>query len=233
MGIGYSQKTVSEWTEFIDGLRIQNRYHPVNEPYVAGLIRGSLERRVFIPSGTSIFRSRIMPLDQALIETPLGSEEMGPPPSRAATGGRLNPEGISCLYAALEEDTAIAEVRPWTAARLTIAEFKTREDLEVLDLRPHIVRQSSVMDERQLFLSDMVSRPVHREDRWGYLGTQYLAEALKAKGVMGILYNSALRANGQNVAIFSSLTVDVTATRLVEIRGVSYSYGPAGGSRSR
>lgn len=231
MGIGYSEHVLGEWSEFTNGLRLQNRFHPTDESYISGLLQGALSRTVFLPAGTSLFRSRIMPLDRSSDENPLGAHEMGSPPPNVATGGRLNPDGIACLYAAIEEDTAVAEVRPWAAARLTIAEFRTRKDLDVLDLRPHYVQQNDIRDERQRFLSEVISRPVHREDRWGYLGTQYLAEALKARGVMGVVYESALRTKGQNVAIFSTVELDVVSVKLVAVRQVTYSYGSAGGSR--
>ncbi len=49
----------------------------------------------------------------------------------------------------------------------------------------------------------MMARPVHREDRWAYLGTQYLAERLKNERVAGILYGSSMRDDGTNLALFS------------------------------
>jgi RES domain-containing protein len=226
MGIAYTQTELREWGEFVQGLRERNRYMPTNKAYFAKLLEGCLKRRQLLSSGTSLFRSRIMPLEQSLANEPFRPEDMGPPPSHVATAGRLNPEGISCLYAALEEDTAVAEVRPWTGARLTVAEFKTLDPLELLDLTPGLVVPSGSSELRQHFLSLIITRPIHREDRWGYLGTQYLAEALKAKGVVGILYESSLRARGRNVAIFSTLTLNAERTKLVDIYAVSHSYGP-------
>ena len=226
MGLLYGQREVGEWFEFVGGLRYLNRYQPPNEAYFADLIDGCLKRRAVLPAGTSLFRSRIMPLEKSMDDTPLPAEQMGNPPPAFATEGRLNPEGISCLYAALEEDTAVAEVRPWTGARLTVAEFKTKDVIEVLDLTTVSPGPAAERDLRQHFLSVVVARPVHREDRWGYLGTQYLAETLKAKRVFGVIYESSLRAKGQNVALFADVSLDVEATKVIEIRSVSYAYGP-------
>ena len=226
MGAGFSQKEVQEWEAFIQGLRERNRFKPLNEAYVADLIAGCLGRRKRLASGTSLFRSRIMPLDRSLDGTPLSPEEMGPPPSTFATAGRLNPEGIRCLYGALEEDTAVAEVRPWTAARLTVAEFKILSPVEVLDLIPVFGRGARSDSLRLRFLSLNIARPVHRDDRWGYLGTQYLAETLKAEGVAGLLYQSALRRDGRNVALFSDIELGIEAVKLYEVNSVSYTYGP-------
>jgi len=44
--------------------------------------------------------------------------------------------------------------------------------------------------------------------------------------VFGIIYASSLHAAGRNVAMFSNVTVHVEATKVVEIRSVSYDYGP-------
>jgi hypothetical protein len=224
MGILYTAKEVHEWMQFVGGLRERNRYVPANEGYFTDLINGCLERREVLPPGTSLFRSRVMPLEQSTGYEPLPVEQMGPPPARVATAGRLNPEGISCLYAALEEDTAVSEVRPWTGARLTVAEFKTIDPLEVLDLTHAFLPGGGPKSLRQKLLSVMIAQPIHREDRWAYLGTQYLAETLKAKGVLGVMYASSLREGGKNVAIFSTLSLHATSTKLVEINAVSYSY---------
>jgi len=229
MGLLYGQREIEEWGEFVQGLRYLNRYLPTNEAYFADLLDGCLQRRKTLPARTSLYRARIMPLDKSMDDTPLPPEQMGNPPPDVATAGRLNPEGISCLYAALQEDTAVAEVRPWTGARLTVAEFKTAEPLEVLDLTAVVRGPSAQSELRQKLLSVMVARPIHREDRWGYLGTQYLAEALKAKRVFGIIYASSLRAAGRNVAMFSNVTLHVEFTKVVEIRSVSYDYGPPAG----
>jgi len=167
-----------------------------------------------------------MPLARSTEAIPLSPEKMGPPPVQTASSGRLNPDGIQCLYVALEEDTAVAEVRPWTGARLTVAEFRTKDELEVVDMTGWDTRSAATLNYRQQLLSLLVGRPVHREDRWGYLGTQYLAEALKAKGATGLLYDSSLRQSGSNLAIFATLTFVEAKTKLVDVYSVSYGYGP-------
>jgi len=96
----------------------------------------------------------------------------------------------------------------------------------VLDMTRSDRSSATQFNYRQRLLSLLIARPVHREDRWGYLGTQYLAEALKAKGVIGLLYGSSLRANGCNVAIFSTMAFVEATTKLVDVYSVSYSYGP-------
>jgi len=59
---------------------------------------------------------------------------MGAPPLGKASSGRINPEGISYLYLADSPGTAIAEVRPWKRARISVATFKTTRPINVVSL---------------------------------------------------------------------------------------------------
>ena len=68
----------------------------------------------------------------------------------------------------------------------------------------------------------MISRPVHRDDRFGYLGTQYLAERLKAAGAIGLLYASTLQPGGTNVALFSDSGLRPMGTTFHEVTAVTY-----------
>lgn len=43
--------------------------------------------------------------------------------SGAAHEGRVNPRGIPCLYAASNLETAVAEVRPWLGALVSVAQL--------------------------------------------------------------------------------------------------------------
>ena len=53
----------------------------------------------------------------------LRPDQLGAPPSAVATPGRANPRGISYLYMASNEATAIAEVRPHVGDRVVCGEF--------------------------------------------------------------------------------------------------------------
>jgi RES domain-containing protein len=145
---------------------------------------------------------------------------MGAPPANVSSAGRLNPKGISFFYSALEESTAVAEVRPWTMARLSVANFLTSEPIEVLDLtgaRADIDLLPSVR-----FAAYMISRPVHRDDPFAYVGTQHLAQSLKSSGVKGLLYNSLLKPGGTNLALFAEGGLTGVSVALHEVTSVTY-----------
>lgn len=190
----------SLWDMYEHGLRERNRHVPFEQSYFDELFEGCIRCEVELPTQSVIYRGRVMPPDKATDTEPLPIDQMGPPPPERTPDGRVNPSGIPCFYGALEMETVRAELRPWPLARLTIARFVTQRPLRVLDLRqtnPVVRTTVSVY-----WCAYMISRPVHHEDRFRYLGTQYLAEKLKAAGVDGLLYGSLLQREGTNVALF-------------------------------
>ena len=58
---------------------------------------------------------------------------MGAPPAHKTTEGRVNPRGISYLYLATNLKTAVAEIRPWIDAKISVGEFVTVRPLTIID----------------------------------------------------------------------------------------------------
>lgn len=56
------------------------------------------------------------------------------PMKDAAYEGRVNPKGISYLYLATDEKTAIYEMCPWVCKKVTVAKFDARKELRIVDL---------------------------------------------------------------------------------------------------
>jgi RES domain-containing protein len=148
-------------------------------------------------------------------------------------GGRLNPEGIPYLYVATDEATAIAEVRPWQRAAVSVASLRLVRDVSVVDFcRPTADPSPGIEQEDwekgQGFTWDMVgdgfSIPHHHEDRLRYLPTQYLAEAFKAVSFDGIRYDSSLSPSGQNIALYDCAVAGVESVRRAKVTGIRYEY---------
>jgi RES domain-containing protein len=57
---------------------------------------------------------------------------MKPLPDQAS-GGRANPKGLPYLYVATDRDTAVAEVRPWVGAFVSVAQMALARRLVVTD----------------------------------------------------------------------------------------------------
>lgn len=83
-----------------------------------------------IPQATRLSRARIKSPHRW---TP-NADNMGAPPPHIARSGRMNPAGISYLYTALDEGTALAEVASAPPLDVAIADFATTRQLWVLDL---------------------------------------------------------------------------------------------------
>ncbi len=61
---------------------------------------------------------------------------MGAPPCGVSSGGRANPEGISYLYLSNKPKVTLYEIRAGIYDYVTIAEFKLKQDIQVVDFNP-------------------------------------------------------------------------------------------------
>lgn len=149
-------------------------------------------------------------------DRPLGRQRMKPRRARA-TEGRANPRGIPTLYLSTSRETAIAEVRPWGEALVTLALFRTVRSLRVVDLTstsplpkgnpyspwrgkdlPPAVREKLVWSD----ICRSFAEPTNRSDDVAdYASTQIIAELFKKNRFHGIVYKSRL-GRGCNVALF-------------------------------
>lgn len=213
-------------------LRYSNRFNISKDLQgaIGEYIQHHLTRKVFtLESGNIFYRARINAIDK---NDPYGTEEMGAPPRGLATSGRINPDGISYLYLAKSIETAIAEVRPWVGARISLAKFALKRNAEVVSLNPK--RLSNL---KQYELENMVrdtlnsvaiskfyfATPAHNADRLAYLPSQYLAELFKSEGVDGLEYDSVLNRNGENVALFDTSAAECVGVELHIVNEVNYS----------
>jgi len=209
-------RVAGEWYEYEEALRRQNRVVVPNQPYFDELLAECVAGLKEWIEPRQVFRARLMPPGQD--ELPFARSQIGAPPASSAGGGRLNPPGISCLYAALDAETAIAEVRPWINARVTVGAFETVGRVRVVDLSD----LESTSRRRAAFAAYMMQRPTHRDDTIAYVATQYLAEHLKSHGADGVIYGSSLRRGGTNAAFFRLDVAKPVATQLWQVGSVIY-----------
>ncbi|MFZ2451052.1 MAG: RES domain-containing protein [Methylovulum miyakonense] len=62
------------------------------------------------------------------------SQELSSPPSHLASGGRMNPTGISVFYAAFERETCISEIRLPVGEIAISGQFKLEKPIAIFDL---------------------------------------------------------------------------------------------------
>lgn len=220
------------YKKFGDELKYSNRFNISKDlqDKIDNYIQYHLKRKTFkLKAGELFYRARINAIDK---KEPYDRKEMGAPPRGQANSGRINPEGISYLYLAKSIETAIAEVRPWVGAKISVAKFILKKDIEIVSL--HQEKHSNVKDyEIEDIVKDLLNStpinhfyfatPTHNADRLAYLPSQYLAELFKSEGMDGLEYSSVLHRNGENVALFDVSVAECLEVELHSISEVHYS----------
>lgn len=166
-----------------------------------------------------LYRARVFQSEDQLLKAlcwPV--PELGPPPARIASAGRMNAQGISVFYGATSIQSAISEVRPPVGSRVAVAKFKIVRPLRLLDLTAleYAHADGSIFDltlkdrlERVAFLQSLgkhMTRAVMPDDQaLDYLATQAIADFLATENEPafdGIVYRSAQAQEGCNVVLF-------------------------------
>jgi hypothetical protein len=207
------------WNNLTEALRDGG---PVPDPgYWCSLVSDVINRRRTLPTGQLIRRARLMPPEHvANVIDPYPVSGMGPPPPERATAARLSRKGAPVFYGTLDTDTAVAEMRPWARARITVATFYAASSLELADLTSGDGPTSRTPSLE--YLRFLLARPVHHAVVDSYLASQQLADDVRAAGLAGILYDSSLSPGGTNVMLFSATNLEGRTTALYEVSGVAY-----------
>lgn len=234
------------WAEFADQIKTQRRFifidrfaRPEDRP--ERWIRPALEAMGAIKhlnKADVLYRARTGFVSTSGNDDrePFPANQMGAPPIHLARAARANPEGIRMFYAALERDTAVCEAGRSPGAVVSVRRVKPSRRLRLADLS--VMR--GVRDpfnagnlETSLWRSGLLNqlnhelaRPVHPdESAIEYIPTQYLTEAIRDAGFDGILYRSAMRAEGHNVVIFEpdDMRVMESGADVVTIQSVHFS----------
>lgn len=175
-----------------------------------------------LPVGTKLCRARVCSsrsIFEDICQDPF--KHVGPPPYQRAQAGRMNAEGMVVFYGAKDETTALAELRSAIGNEVAVITVATTRPLRILDfsrLETAISRQIlsyfqpdfTQQVEKQKFLRHLhrlISQPVVPGRESDYLITQTMAEYLAhvhTERFDGILFASAQRIKGINVALFAS-----------------------------
>ncbi|TXI24958.1 MAG: RES domain-containing protein [Roseateles sp.] len=220
-----------DWDRFVDAVKTENRFFSRAASELLTSVFADLDRLTTFqrrplvvhagPRGRikHLYRARVFQSDEALTQA-LNSpqKELGPPPSRHASAGRMNARGISVFYGATGASVALAEVRPPVGSYVVVARFELMRKLRLLDLTAlDLVRdEGSIFDpstlgriERAAFLRTLgqrMTRPVMPDDEaLDYLPTQVAADFLASQlspSFDGIVFRSAQSKDGRNVVLF-------------------------------
>jgi hypothetical protein len=169
------------------------------------------------------------------LPAPYSPERMKPSTGESSEG-RANPKGIPYLYLATHRDTALAEVRPWLGALISVAQFKTMRKLKVINCsgtedRHLIYLEEPEPPEREKAvwcdIDRAFSKPITSGDKTAdYVPTQIIADLFRANGFDGIVYRSAL-GEGHNVALFDLDAAELINCSLFEAKEIKYEFSQA------
>lgn len=139
--------------------------------------------------------------------------------------------GVSYLYCATDEYTAISEIRPHPGDVVSLGSFRANKTLKVFDLSgPNLLNYYSTDSELEN-LRDYAaiayffnkSTPPSIEGR--YLVTQLIAEGIRRKGFDGIVFISTV-GKGKNYVFFKpdELNYIPSSMKTCEIKEVKYHF---------
>ncbi|MGC1185779.1 MAG: RES family NAD+ phosphorylase [Candidatus Acidiferrales bacterium] len=232
-------RSYRSYQRFAELIATQRRFTRNEEQaeFLGVVLATSAKRQEVIPAGSHLWRAQLGQSwitvghgDDASDEqpAPLEPERMKPLVDRAREG-RANPKGIPYLYTATQEQTAVAEVRPWIGSVVSVGAFELTRDLRVVN---------AVSDDRRIMVYSAEPSPEERERRvWrdidraftrpvtsgddtaDYVPTQVLAEFFRESGLDGVAYGSSL-GPGHNVVVFDPTAAELVRCDLVEISGV-------------
>jgi hypothetical protein len=229
---------INIWHEYKESVKHKNRFINSLPKEIEDLLLSSEnDRYKLLHKENTLFRARIGSADDIVLSPyPANLEGMGMPPINKARAGRANPDGIPYLYLASSKETAIAEVRPWCGALISIATFNLKESLNTINFSFFSEQKlfdfidiediDAALNRLQFFnnLSSEMSKPISPSDSYlEYIPTQYVTEFIKYQGYDGIIFDSSLGL-GQNVVLFNQENVEVSSSELVKISQIQYNF---------
>lgn len=201
-------------SNFKEEIQKKNRYHVrgINKN-VLNIYLSYLETSY--KSGDIFYRGRISNIAGYSVE------EMGAPPYEKALAGRINSQGIRCLYLADTCDTAICEIRAKSYDYVTVGKVVLNKDIKIIDMSRinNISPFEGCIDITQYAVNKIhldeiakeITKPLRGEESiLDYVPTQYICDFIKSLGYDGIKYKSTMneKEEGYNIAIFNEELVN-------------------------
>lgn len=187
-----------------------------------------------IPSNKlSLYRARICDATHYDIGY-TNDKDIGAPPESVATAGRINSEGIPCLYLADSDITTFHEVRARVYDHATLGEFKNIMPLNIIDLcnldsitpfqyEDVELTWFAINIEAIKQIAKEISKPMRRFDKdIDYVPTQYIADYIKNLGYDGIKYKSTINEGGINYAIFDPGNFKCVSKKHINIKNIHF-----------
>ena len=127
---------------------------------------------------------------------PYFGKDIKNPPCHLSEAMRFNRDGFSYLYLSSDPGTCVAELRLKVGSICSIAEFKLKRDLRLLNL-----------DNNKTF-KDFLIVPVCDDNLYHYRFTRFISDLIKNCGIDGIIYDS-VQSNGKCFVIFNDQNLEL------------------------
>jgi hypothetical protein len=236
-------KSVHSFQIFARKISRDGRYFFDNESkeFLDTILAKANSRIEKIPAGSNFWRAQLGHswekfyqegeyIDE--IPSPFNPERMKPLPNRAFEG-RANPKGIPYLYGADKINTALAEVRPWLGSIISLAQFKIKKEIILVNCtqddrsrKIYLQEPDSKEKEKAIWteIDYAFSKPVnHNDDLANYAPTQIIAELFKKNGFDGIGYRSAF-GGGVNIVLFDLECAELRNCTLYVAKDINFDF---------
>ena len=236
-------KSVRSYDHFRNSVNKSNRYifDPDVDDFLAAVRATAKKRTQEIPADRALWRAQIGSDWEPITNEngveysegvyPYGAKRMKPLKGQQSPG-RVNAENINCLYLAIDQDTAIAEVRPWVGSDVSVALFKNPSPLHIVTcvndggLRIYLPDTEPPPEKREESVWSWInwhfSMPIGRDDNpVDYVPTQILSELFKNEGYDGVAYKSSV-GPGHNLALFNLESVEFVRSELHLVKKVVF-----------
>lgn len=235
------------YQRFVNAVRYTNRfiYDDETREFLELVIDTAGDRSFDLDAGSTLLRAQLGSewVSNNPDDEDAAGQEMGFPPERMkpirgrSREGRANPAGITYLYLSDEKNTAMAELRPWVDAPISLGEFLIVRDLRLVDCshahRGLIVFGSEPTPEKRREhvwrdIDRAFARPITLgEDPTGYIPTQILSEQFRAAGYDGVVHRSSV-GRGRNFILFNLDDAVLTACGLYAASFIDYDFRERG-----
>jgi len=211
---------LSLWQTFCENVKHKARYFNHKDFSVTAFLEKSkkLLDMLELSKAFTMYRARkINSLEEGIAINSNPACELGKVPIKFAQNNRFSPIGISYGYFALEEITAIREIRAKKDDKVAIGSFNISNALKLVDFRLKSMNSKvNIFNDdldislycQQQFIKEFIkdiSKPIKDSDQQlGYIPTQIMAEYIWHLGYDGFLFDSSQSKCGVNVVIFEA-----------------------------
>lgn len=121
---------------------------------------------------------------------PYFGKDIKNPPCHLSEAMRFNRDGFSYLYLSSDPDTCIAELRLKVGSVCSVAEFRLKKDLRLLNL------------DNNKTLKEFLITPVCDDNLYHYRFTRFISDLIKNCNIDGIIYDS-VQSKGKCFVVFN------------------------------